>query len=1853
MYRNRQVSVTWPRWSQGLLTLMLIGLFLLFGAYLIGLPKVKAASGINETLNYQGRLLTATGAVVPDGSYNIEYKIYQDGDGVLGGGDETLKWTETREGSSKVLVKNGYFSVYLGSVTAFAGNIDWDQNTLWLTTNIGGTGSPSYDGEMTPFTRLSSSPYALNSGRLGGKTAGNFVQLAQGLQTDASTGNASIAINKTGSTADIINLQRNGASVFLINNSGATTFQNTTNSTTAFQIQNAAGTSNLFNADTTNGRIGIGTASPSEQLHVQATKAASNVTTLTRNLSATGYSSVLLGNDNYNNAGLFYYGSNYAVGYSDALLLYNLGGKIMLGAGGSPSNFTIETNGAARFQNSTDTTTAFQVQNLAGTNVLTVDTVNRRVGIGSMGSPTHPLEVRGNINNNHLVSIYNYNAGANATSFLNFGNDAHTTLGYLAAVSSNFAGLGGPNSLNLVNYSNSNLTLGTSNMVQATIGSTGATLFKNSSNSATAFQVQNAAGNPILAVNTTDSKVAVAGLTSCLTLASDANNYLTCSTGSQLSVGRIEVVGHSYTQGSPDTRYSSRLASLLHADELNRGSSGSSAYSYWPTLLQSMTRSRTAAPYNPAPGIGVINYGINDIGWLGSSLGPYEHGMRTIIARMQASAVFEDSHASVTLGGTWVNSNNTTVNSGSSYKYSSTNGSTYTIAVPADFPGGTVDVGLIGSFNGDGAVHSYTVDGAGAGSIDTRNTGANVNSGGIGSSSVGLTKRFTNLSPGAHTIVGTISSVTGNTYFDYWQIESTTPRLVVLNGVNRLSSTGYNFYPNVGFPQTPNDTTVAAANTILQNLAAEFGSNVVYADIDSVFNGATNVKDFIADQLHPNEQGTTKIAAKLYRTIASTSQTLEQQSYQTSASPYRLSSSGNAIFMGPGSTDSTTAFQIQNTSGVSVFNVDTVNKRVGIGTTTIAGDFQVQGATDGAVYQLTYNTYNGAAAYSAYILGTNTFAFAGGLIATSGSFTGPGGANALVLQNNLNGGNISFVTHDTSTSTSKSQATIATNGATTFKNTVNSISAFQVQNAAGANIFNVDSTNGKIGTINTAVASTDSQALVIKSGDASGATSNSGAVTIDSGSATGTAGNISIGTGAYAHNTTIGSTTGSSAVTIQAGSSGGVLINPGMGLAFTGATSNFINYGTVGIAAPTFTNRSAGTKIILYNALAGSSGDYALGIESATLWQSVANTGAQFKWYGGTSQAAILSGTGNLTLGTGSGTLTAGEVRAAGGNTLSIATNANNKTINIGAVGTTANTTTINIANTTGNAAQTINIGASTNSGSSIALKGGATTVNIQNAGVGIGATAANGLLTIGTNTTTASGGMYFGTDTNLYRQFGGVLRTDGILTANPTSANAAFTGVHASVSTNNLLAGYIAADTQFRFVTNINGLMSWGPGGSTAPDTNLYRSAAAMLATDGSLTVKGATQGYNAAAAALYVGMDTGTGRSINVAGSISAPGADYAEWIEWKGAKPATGSIVSYRGSGYVVSSKDTAAFIGNDKFKDSDAILVTFAGQVPVRVTGAVNVGDILVANGDGTAKAVNPGQATIGQMLTKIAIAQEANSNPGVKLVNGSIGTTSDSVASAFSNLAGFSGTGGVVTDEELASDGIKSSDILTEHLDAFDITANNLTAKNIKANSITTDKLKANQIDGLEILVNRITAKPASDATAADASNRGSQAGPALQLDSFSTITAVISDDLSVNGTLFANGALKVAGPVDFLDKTFFHKIAQFIDKVIFKEDVEFKGRVAFNSDSAGFATIHPGQTEVAVKFSKPYGQPPVVTVTNKNGQFVQYAYKDLTAAGFTIVLAAPAEADLEFAWAAANVPEAKNTHVVADTPNAQ
>jgi hypothetical protein len=106
----------------------------------------------------------------------------------------------------------------------------------------------------------------------------------------------------------------------------------------------------------------------------------------------------------------------------------------------------------------------------------------------------------------------------------------------------------------------------------------------------------------------------------------------------------------------------------------------------------------------------------------------------------------------------------------------------------------------------------------------------------------------------------------------------------------------------------------------------------------------------------------------------------------------------------------------------------------------------------------------------------------------------------------------------------------------------------------------------------------------------------------------------------------------------------------------------FLLYTTSGVAPPSFTTRSAGTRVMLYPNIGASSADYAIGIDGSTLWNSVPTTASQFRWYGGTTLAATLSGAGALTLvgGLSATTIAASSTLTAAGATITGTTKINN-----------------------------------------------------------------------------------------------------------------------------------------------------------------------------------------------------------------------------------------------------------------------------------------------------------------------------------------------------------------------------------------------------------------------------------------------------------------------------------------------------------------------------------------------------------------------------------------------------------------
>src|SRR5690606_27540190 len=115
----------------GVLLLLVAALTATF--LLISTAEAQTLSSTNKTIHFSARLKGANGASIPDGLYNVSFRLYDSGEG------GSPIWSETYYDENgvaagqdqRVKVTNGYLSVRLGSRTAFSKAIDWNEN-LWL-----------------------------------------------------------------------------------------------------------------------------------------------------------------------------------------------------------------------------------------------------------------------------------------------------------------------------------------------------------------------------------------------------------------------------------------------------------------------------------------------------------------------------------------------------------------------------------------------------------------------------------------------------------------------------------------------------------------------------------------------------------------------------------------------------------------------------------------------------------------------------------------------------------------------------------------------------------------------------------------------------------------------------------------------------------------------------------------------------------------------------------------------------------------------------------------------------------------------------------------------------------------------------------------------------------------------------------------------------------------------------------------------------------------------------------------------------------------------------------------------------------------------------------------------------------------------------------------------------------------------------------------------------------------------------------------------------------------------------------------------------------------------------------------
>jgi hypothetical protein len=338
--------------------------------YLLSSTPLTAHAATNNTLNFQARLESASGAIVPDGTYDVTFHLFNasssgGGTDTSCTGDSNCLWEESYTYNSgaggtdaRIHVANGYVTVNLGSITAFPNTINWDQQ-LWLTMDIGGTtgsGTITWDGQMNPRLQLTAVPYALRAGAL------------------ASPANAS----GYDSTLSLVQPAAgvSGNEVFQVPDMGAAGTYTLLTSGNAIQLQSTTPGVQQNGYFNINGTGIVGT------LYVAPGSGSIDTSSAgTLNIGTSNATGILLGQNvtfaNGANRSLVIAAAASGVGNQLTIHAGNgasgsTGGNLLLEAGangtasGTPGSIIVKANGG-------DSTTAFQVQNAAGNPVFNID----------------------------------------------------------------------------------------------------------------------------------------------------------------------------------------------------------------------------------------------------------------------------------------------------------------------------------------------------------------------------------------------------------------------------------------------------------------------------------------------------------------------------------------------------------------------------------------------------------------------------------------------------------------------------------------------------------------------------------------------------------------------------------------------------------------------------------------------------------------------------------------------------------------------------------------------------------------------------------------------------------------------------------------------------------------------------------------------------------------------------------------------------------------------------------------------------------------------------------------------------------------------------------------------------------------------------------------------------------------------------------------------------------------------------------------------------------------------------------------------------------------------------------------
>ncbi len=216
---------------------------------------------IPRTISYQGVLCDATGKPKPDATYSMTFGLY---DAESGG---TLLWTEQKN----LDTKRGLFSTQLGSQVLFGANLTFDK-PYWLSIQVG------VEPELSPRIPLSSVGNSFYSGKA--DTATNALGIRDGAVTSEKIASGQLVMSINALKDDItlqagtnVSIGRSG-NTLTISATGGVGGEDNLGDHTATQninlnghwLSGDGGDNGVFVNGS--GDVGIGTSSPSANLHV-------------------------------------------------------------------------------------------------------------------------------------------------------------------------------------------------------------------------------------------------------------------------------------------------------------------------------------------------------------------------------------------------------------------------------------------------------------------------------------------------------------------------------------------------------------------------------------------------------------------------------------------------------------------------------------------------------------------------------------------------------------------------------------------------------------------------------------------------------------------------------------------------------------------------------------------------------------------------------------------------------------------------------------------------------------------------------------------------------------------------------------------------------------------------------------------------------------------------------------------------------------------------------------------------------------------------------------------------------------------------------------------------------------------------------------------------------------------------------------------------------------------------------------------------------------------------------------------------------------------------------------------------